>query len=58
MHARAMIGQVKPEKLSEADSAIRTYQNSIVQVSWTITWSASKRANNPNTYYPNNFFYS
>jgi hypothetical protein len=30
MHARAMIGQVKPEKLSEMDSAIRTYQNSIM----------------------------
>jgi hypothetical protein len=30
MHARAMIGQVKPEKLSEMDRAIRTYQNSIV----------------------------
>jgi heme-degrading monooxygenase HmoA len=30
MHARAMIGQVKPEKLSEADGAIRTYQDSIV----------------------------
>jgi heme-degrading monooxygenase HmoA len=30
MHARAMTGQVKPEKLSDADSAIRTYQDSIV----------------------------
>ena len=30
MHARAMIGQVKPEKLSEMDRAIRIYQNSIV----------------------------
>lgn len=30
MHARAMIGQVKPEKLGEMDRAIRTYQNSIV----------------------------
>jgi hypothetical protein len=30
MHARAMIGQIKPEKLSEMDRAIRTYQNSIV----------------------------
>jgi len=30
MHARAMIGQVKPEKFSEMDRAIGTYQNSIV----------------------------
>jgi hypothetical protein len=30
MNARAMIGQIKPEKLSEMDSAIHTYQNSIV----------------------------
>ena len=32
MYARVMIGQVKPEKLGEADSAIRAYQDSIVPV--------------------------
>lgn len=30
MHARVMIGQVKPNKLDELGSGIRTYQNSIV----------------------------
>ena len=32
MYARVMIGQVKPEKRSEADTAIRAYQDSIVPV--------------------------
>jgi heme-degrading monooxygenase HmoA len=30
MHARVMIGQVKPEQLGAVDEAIRTYQDSIV----------------------------
>lgn len=30
IHVRAMIGQVKPEKLGQMDDAIRTYQESIV----------------------------
>ena len=30
MHARVMIGQVKPAQLDEVDDVIRTYQESIV----------------------------
>jgi heme-degrading monooxygenase HmoA len=30
MHARVMIGQVKPNKLGELDNGINTYQNSVV----------------------------